>query len=376
MSRRRLDCGMHARSSLRAARWRPPLLAFLIALLTMPVVALAQIGHEPDSIVSKLTDYGLEAVDGGHVSATGFRFAVTESLGTAVGVSGEGSLSDANARFLGALIGAASGYGPEIAAPVTDFFRSRSGEMVGVGEVAVQVQEYLMFVTVSSSEPPAVTVRFEPQEVPADVFGPAAHSIGPADAEHVIREFTDLQCPFCARFAIEGMPVIEELMANGDVRFEVHHFPLKSIHPNATVAAEASECVAAEAAAAGGPGAGEEAFWTYTDALFAEQSRWASVPDPLPLFAAIAAENDLTADGLNMCVRTGRFSQAIEDAYRRAAQEVGLTGTPTVFVDGLKVGDYLNRAEYERLMQLATALAAVPQVTPEAEPEPDPQGEP
>lgn len=323
-------------------------------------VAFAQIGYEPHTIIDRLTDYGVAPAEEGYASASGFAFDVTESLGTAVAVRGAGSLTDANARFLGALIGASSGYGPEIAAPVTDFFRSRSAEMVDTGEVAVQVQEYLMYVTVTAGQPPDVSVRFEPQTVPEDAFGAPAHAMGPADAQHVIREFTDLQCPFCASFALNGMPIVEQLVAEGGVRFEVHHFPLKSIHPNATVAAEASECVAAEAAATDGEQAGEAAFWTFTSALFAEQSRWASLPDPLPTFTAIASENGLSTAGLAMCIRTGRFSPAIEESYRRAAQDIGLTGTPTVFVDGLKVGDYLDRDEYERLMRLSTALAAVP----------------
>src|SRR5690606_34118914 len=124
-------------------------------------------------------------------------------------------------------------------------------------------------------------VRFEPQVVADELFGPAAHALGPADATYVVREFTDLQCPFCARFAEQGMPVVRQLLERGDVRFEVHHFPLKSIHPNATVAAEASECVADEARSAGGAQAGEDAFWTFTDALYAQQQRWAQLPDPI-----------------------------------------------------------------------------------------------
>lgn len=332
----------------------------LAVLSSFVPAAFAQIGYEPQTIIARLTDYGVTPTDDGYAAASGFAFDVTESLGTAVAVRGAGTLTDANARFLGALIGASSGYGSEIAAPVTDFFRSRSAEMVDAGEVAVQVQEYVMFVTMTAGEPPDVSVRFEPQSVPEETFGAPAHALGPADAQHVIREFTDLQCPFCASFALNGMPIVEALVAEGGVRFEVHHFPLKSIHPNATVAAEASECVAAEAAAKEGEQAGEEAFWTFTSALFVEQARWASLPDPLPTFTAIATENDLSTESLTMCIRTGRFNPAIEEAYLRAAQDIGLTGTPTVFVDGLKVGDYLDRDEYERLMRLSTALAAVP----------------
>ncbi len=353
-----IDCGMRSHDPAASAPGSRLLAAALPVLLSLAAVASAQIGYAPDTIVDQLADYSVSPADAGFVSASGFSFDVAESLDTAVAVMGEGALTDANARFIGALIGAASGYGPDIAAPVTDFFRSRSAEMVDRGEVAVQVQEYLMYVTVSEGEPRSVSMRFEPQAVPADTFGAPAHTLGPADARHVIREFTDLQCPFCASFALNGQPIVEELVAGGEVRFEVHHFPLKSIHPNATVAAEASECVAAEAAA-GGDQAGEDAFWVFTGALYAEQSRWVSLPDPLPVFTAIATEQGLGTDGLAMCIRTGRFSADIEEAYRHATQDIGLTGTPSIFVDGLKVGDYLDREEYERLMRLSRALTAV-----------------
>ncbi len=324
----------------------------------LPGAASAQLGQAPESITAQLGDYGLEAGIDAHATATGFTFRVIESLGTAVAVEAEGELTDANARFLGALVGAASGYGVGIASPVTDFFRTRSQELDGAGEVVVQVQEFQMAVEVNGGEPALVTVRFEPQVVAEELFGPAAHALGPADAAYVVREFTDLQCPFCARFAEQGMPVVRQLLERGDVRFEVHHFPLKSIHPNATVAAEASECVADEARTAGGAEAGEDAFWTFTDALYAQQQRWAQLPDPIQTFVAIAQEEGLTAAGLPMCVRTGRFSQVVEDSYRLAAQELALTGTPTVFLDGLKVGDYLDASGYERLMRLSDAIQA------------------
>jgi protein-disulfide isomerase len=334
------------------------LLATLTLLAAGSAPAWAQLGYGPDSILGDLDAYGVVAADDGHESASGFAFEIEEALGVAVALEGEGDLTDANARFLGALVGAASGYGLDIASPVTDFFRTRTAELEGAGAVAVQVQEYLMTVEVTPGTPARVRVRFEPQSVPEELFGPPAHVLGPADARYVVREFTDLQCPFCANFSARGMPVIRSLLERGDVRFEVHHFPLKSIHPNATVAAEAAECVAAEAGAAGGAQAGEDAYWAFTAALFAQQARWSRLPDPLQEFVAIASEAGLAAAELPMCVRTGRFSEVVEESYRLAVQELGLTGTPTVFVDGLKVGDYLSLEAYERSMRLSDAMAA------------------
>ncbi len=333
-------------------------LAALLALV--PAVASAQIGAAPETVLAGLTDYGPRADGAEYLTVSGFRFHVTAVDDVTTEVGGSGALTDANVRFLGALVGAASGYGAGIAAPVADFFRTRASELEGRGEVAIEVMEYLMFVVVEPADaaggPGEVSVRFAPQFVPDGSFGPAAHALGPVDAEHVVRLFTDLQCPFCAQFEAQGMPIVmDELLPRGDVRFELHHFPLKSIHPNAIAAAEASECVAAAA----GPGdAGERAFWDYQAALFERQAEWADLPDPLDAFALVATDIGLDATGLAACVRGGEFGAAVEESYRVASQELRLTGTPTLFVDGLKVADYRDVGEYERLMRLGAAIRA------------------
>lgn len=341
---------------IAAARRAAGVLAFMLVAAT----AAAQIGLAPSTVLERLADYEPVATAGAaeYTAASGFTFRVHQVDDVTVAVSGEGALNDANMRFLGALVGAATGYGDGISGPVADFFRSRSGDLEGQGEIPIEVVEYIMYVTVTGGDPRSVAIRFEPDVVDEARFGTPAHTLGPADAAYVIREFTDLQCPYCAMFVERGMPVVMELLERGDVRFEVYHFPLKSIHPNAMAAAEAAECVASEAAAAGGAAAGEEAFWTFHDALFASQSRWSSLGDPVNTFVTIASEAGVPAEGLGLCVRSGRFTALVEASYQNAVQELRLTGTPTVFVAGLKVGDYADVAEYLRLMRLASALEA------------------
>lgn len=332
----------------RTQRNFPAAVAALI-LLSLTGVAAAQLGRAPETVVAALADYQPAPEGDGYVVASGFRFTVTAAAGVAVEVGAEGSLTDANVRFLGSLVGAASGYGDSIAAPVADFFRTRASDLAGVGEVAVEVMEYLMYVEVAAGEPGFATVRFVPQYVPDERFGSAAHAIGPEDAAHVVRLFTDLECPYCAQFDALGMPVVEHgLLPRGDVRFELHHFPLKTIHPNAVAAAEATECVAAAA--------GEAAFWAYQSALFVAQGTWAGKPDPLPEFVKVADDLGLPSAELPACVRSGEFGAMVEESYRKAAQDLRLTGTPTVFVDGLKIGDYRDLDDYLRLMRLGAAL--------------------
>lgn len=323
------------------------LLAILACMLAP--LALASIGEAPDTIVQAVASYQPEAVEDGWQAGAGFHFSIDEAEGLALAVHGEGSLVDANVRFVSDLIGAASGYGDGIAGPAAEFFRTRAGDLSGQGEAAIGVEEYVLRLSVTGDAPYTLTFTLEPQRVADGDFPPASHTLGPADAKHVIREFSDFQCPFCARFVAQVFPTIEqELLAGGDVRFEFHHFPLKTIHPNAVAGAEAAECVTA----ANDP----EAFWTYHDALFANQDAWTSLSDPTDALVTLASDAGLSTDGVAQCIRDGTYSDEIEQAYQAAGSVLHLTGTPTLFVDDLKVGNYSDITAYRRLMALSDAL--------------------
>ena len=56
-----------------------------------------------------------------------------------------------------------------------------------------------------------------------------------------IIEFSDFQCPFCARFHIQTLPLIlEEYIDQGKVKLIFRDFPIQSIHPNALPASSCS----------------------------------------------------------------------------------------------------------------------------------------
>ena len=323
--------------------------AFTTLLLVVASSAFAALGDPPADIVSALASYQPQAVEDGYRAANDFTFAVHSVDGVATSVSGEAALTDANVRFLGALLGAASGYGADIAGPIADFFRTRAADLIGAGEVPIQVLEFDLVATVIGPTPGVLSFRFEPQTIDEALFPATGHYLGSPDAPYVVRVFSDFQCPFCAGFVADVMPLLEEeLLDRPDVRFELHHFPLRSIHPNASVAAEAAECVADEN--------GGAAFWSFHDVLFEQQARWASLVDPVDMFVTLAGEQGLATEALGMCLRSGTFSALVDDAYRAASQGLLLTGTPTVFLNGLKVGDYSELETYLRLMRLSDAL--------------------
>ena len=332
---------------------RPPLalLPLLIVLGALAPAAFASIGQAPSTIVQALASYKPAAAGGGFEAASKFDFQIDSSQNIAIAVSGSGTMNDANVSFASDLIGAATGYGQGIAGPAAQFFRTRLSALAGKGPATIGVEEYELHLTVTGDAPYHLAFTLKPQTVDPKAFPPAAHSIGPKDAKHVIREFSDFQCPFCARFAIDVFPQLKaQLLASGDVRFEFHYFPLKSIHPNAMTAAEAAECVTA----ANDPAS----FWTYHDALFASQQSWSGLSDPVSALVKLASDAGLKTGGVTQCIQAGTYSGEINKAFTAAADQLHLTGTPTLFVDDLKVGDYTQLASYKRLMTLSDAMRA------------------
>lgn len=301
--------------------------AALLALLWAGAGS-AQIGEPPERLVDALE---LQA-QGERYTLGDVTLSLTPRGGALYEVSGEGVLDDEGARDLARLIGAATGYGEGIAAPVAEFLGARSGELVGQGEVGLSVEEFDLRLTVTPDPvrvggPNGVRFALALAAVPEDLFPAVRHTLGPADARIVIREFSDFQCPFCARYGLEVLPQLKEtLLARGDVRFEFHHLPLPSLHANAVPAAEAAECVVD--ANPGDP----EAFWTYHDALLERQGAWGTLGDAAPYFVRLAREVGLEDDGVAQCLTEGRYTEAVNEAYTLATQTLGLSGTPSVFV--------------------------------------------
>ena len=151
--------------------------------------------------------------------------------------------------------------------------------------------------------------------------------LGEGPVEMVV--YSDFQCPACAAAA----PVLSALANEGSVSLIYRYFPLVSIHSNAEAAAEAAQAAAQQGR-----------FWEFHDALFARQAAWADLAesDAAAAFEAIAAEVGLDVPRW----RTDAASSVVADAVasdRSSADELRLSGTPTIFVDGVRYGGPLSR---------------------------------
>ena len=162
-----------------------------------------------------------------------------------------------------------------------------------------------------------------------------APAFGPEGSKVTLVEFSDFQCPFCSRAATVVHQVKEKY---GDkVRFVFRQFPL-SFHQNAQMAAEA-------ALAANEQGK----FWELHDKMFADQAK------------LDRASLEATAKGIGLDMAA--FKKALDDkahaatiaADTKLGEEVGVDGTPTVFINGKRVADPTN---FEALSkQIEAALA-------------------
>ena len=141
---------------------------------------------------------------------------------------------------------------------------------------------------------------------------------GNADAEVVVVEFSDFQCPYCRKHVEETQPVLDEQFVDTDqVLWVFKHFPL-DIHPQAPMAGAAAECAGAQGQ-----------FWEMEALLFANTESW-SVSDPVDALTELAGELDLDMDAFAACLADDAALALVEADLADGAPFV--RGTPTFIV--------------------------------------------
>lgn len=184
----------------------------------------------------------------------------------------------------------------------------------------------------------------------ATVVVPAPLVLGRADAPVTIVEYTDFQCPFCARHATTTLPEIRrKYVATGQVRYILRDLPLSSIHPLARDAALVGRCVAE---------LGDDSFWVYHDQVFDRQR--GMTRDTILRAAATAG---LAAGGVQACLRTTRFDSALE-ADRKMAERAGFSGTPAFVVGPTTTSDTVRGVAISGAYPLAVFEEAIRNAMP------------
>ncbi|HUX68300.1 MAG TPA: thioredoxin domain-containing protein [Terriglobales bacterium] len=171
-----------------------------------------------------------------------------------------------------------------------------------------------------------------------------APSEGAADAPVTIVEFSDLECPYCRQEAT----ALEQLMSQdpGKARIVFKYYPLTQIHPWAMPAAKAAVCVAAQHPAQ---------FWNFEKAVFAaqEQIPVAGAPQRLRDFAL---ESEAQPAAFDACLNDPATVATIHASIANG-NRVGVTSTPTLFIDGRIVPGAIAEQELRLLVDHEAQLA-------------------
>lgn len=159
---------------------------------------------------------------------------------------------------------------------------------------------------------------------------------GPEDAKITIFEFSDFQCPYCARSQV----VVEEVLKRhkGNIRIVFKHLPL-SFHKKAKDASRASMA------------AGEQGkFWEYKAKLMASLNQWANGNAP-QLFILYAKELGLDVKKFEEDQKKESYNKAIEKDVALAGR-IGARGTPTFVINGVIVRGAQPIEHFEKVIAL------------------------
>jgi Na+/H+ antiporter NhaA len=152
-------------------------------------------------------------------------------------------------------------------------------------------------------------------DLAVDVDPDRDHIRGAEDAPVTLVEYGDFECPYCGQ--AEG--VIRELLSShgDDVRYVWRHLPLNDVHPSAQLASEASEAAAAQ----GG-------FWDMYDILLTHQGELGG-RDLVRHAGELGLDVERFRDELRRREHAARVSEDVA-----SADESGVSGTPTFFING------------------------------------------
>lgn len=185
------------------------------------------------------------------------------------------------------------------------------------------------------------------QETPRALRTEGFPSRGPKDAPITIVEFSDYQCPHCARAA---MTMPEILRGYGDrVRLVHKDYPLNNecnpkmtgpAHPMACLAAKTGRCVFLKK--------GDAAFFVYSETLFANQQKLSDA-----YIKETAATQGVSGAELDTCLADFSTQQTIvEEAQEGTA--AGVQGTPAIYVNGRLVEYGVSPRVLKRVLDIYT----------------------
>jgi protein-disulfide isomerase len=175
-------------------------------------------------------------------------------------------------------------------------------------------------------------------------------SLGDAKAPATIDVFEDFQCPACKSFTESIEPlVIENLVATGKARYVFHSYPF--IDGNGASNGGESDQAANAAMCANEQGK----FWDMHAILYANWNGENKGNLSDRRLQAMAESIGLDMNAFNKCFNANKYKAEIQADFDKG-KDMGVNGTPTVFVNGTQVGQPGKIATYDEIAQAVNAI--------------------
>ncbi len=174
-----------------------------------------------------------------------------------------------------------------------------------------------VFLSNKNSAPAAATSASTHSDITLQPVTSSDHILGSANADIVLVEFSDLECPFCKQYQTTVHKLLDTYQKSNNLAWVYRQYPIPELHPKGPKEAEASECAADQG--------GNDAFWKFIDQVYAV------TPSNNGLDAAqlpvIAKQIGLDVTKFNSCLSSGKFASKVADQAKQASTAGG-SGTP------------------------------------------------
>ena len=147
------------------------------------------------------------------------------------------------------------------------------------------------------------------------------HVISVGSPSNTIIEYASMTCPHCSDFHNETFPKIKsDLIDTGKVKYIFRDFPLDQYAMAGTLIAN---CVT------------EDRYFDVINVLLKTQKKW--IQNGYQGLLSIAKNFGLSISQVEVCLSDEKLIKLIENNMSIATNSFGITGTPSVFVNGKKI---------------------------------------
>jgi protein-disulfide isomerase len=197
---------------------------------------------------------------------------------------------------------------------------------------------------------------------PAELMKPGALPdivIGQSDAPVTIVEYASMTCPHCALFQKEVLPQIKsKYIDTGKAKYILREFPLDGLALAAFMVARCS---------------GNDRYFPMVDALFETQPTWAVTgAEGKEKLLLIARQSGMSKEEFDKCLADKDLFDKIVEIRRHANEDLGVDSTPAFFVNGKRLGQPHQLADFDAVLEPGSVEAPA---APAPAPAPAPAGQ-